>query len=162
MNWKPSSLDEEIQAVERCIASDRLLLEQAFVGYVDGVRDSAVNTVASPKFLLGALGVGFVVGKFLFRPKRKQQDEAPAAKKSVLGLLGAGALSLVQAQFGGPLGLARWLTSKAYEARRTAHHATAPAWEEPMPRHASSPYVDTPAAAAPGDSHPAALLRAKV
>lgn len=140
MRWKPASLDEEIQAVERCIASDRELLEQAVVGYVEGVRESAVRTVASPKFLIGAVGIGFVIGKILFRPQsqpQKQEQGAPA-KKSVLGLLGAGALSLVQAQFGGPLGLARWLTAKAYEYRRAAQPSSAP-WETPI--EPSSPYA---------------------
>lgn len=147
MNWKPSALDDEIHAVERCIASDRRLLEQAFVGYVDGMRDSAVQTVTSPKFLFAALGAGFVIGKFLFRPKKAGRQNEATAKKSVLGLVGAGALSLVQAQFGGPLGLARWLTAKAVEARRHS------------PRRMPVAHAPPSVVATPADEHPAALLR---
>ncbi|HLU76481.1 MAG TPA: hypothetical protein VKZ48_01105 [Burkholderiales bacterium] len=153
MRWKPSSLDDEIHAVERCIASDRRLLEQAFVGYVDGVRDSALHTMASPKFLLGALGVGFVIGKFLFRPRKASRQNEATAKRSVLGLLGAGTLSLVQAQFGGPLGLARWL-AKTYASRRpTQRMPAAPPQPAPVV-HAQPAVVATPAG-----EEPAVLLR---
>ena len=55
MKMSLSALDGEIVAVERAIAADRKLLEQAFVGYVENVRETAVSTIASPKFLLGAL-----------------------------------------------------------------------------------------------------------
>lgn len=125
MKLTPGAMDSEILAVERAIVADRKLLEQATVDYVEGLRETAVTTMASPKFLLGALGVGFIVGKFLFRPRPKQA-EAPA-KKSLLGLVGAGALSLAQARFGGPVGLARWLISRSRNAGASRRDAVAAA-----------------------------------
>ncbi len=129
MKLTPGAIDAEILAVERAIVADRQLLEQATVDYVEGLRETAVTTMASPKFLLGALGVGFVVGKFLFRPRPKK-DGAPV-KKSVLGLIGAGALSLVQAQFGGPVGLARWLIGRTRHARASNRSAAAGGGAQP-------------------------------
>jgi hypothetical protein len=123
MKLTPGAMDAEILAVERAIVADRRLLEQATVDYVEGLRETAVSTMASPKFLLGALGVGFIVGKFLFRPQPKK-DAAPV-KKSFLGLLGAGALSLAQAQFGGPVGLARWLIARTRSAKASRRDAVA-------------------------------------
>lgn len=125
MKLSLAALDGEIAAVERAIAADRKLLEQAFVGYVENVRETAVTTIASPKFLLGALGVGFIAGKFLFRGKKRRKEDSAPVKTSLLGLLGAGALSLAQAQFGGPVGLMRWITTRIYQARRAARHAAA-------------------------------------
>lgn len=126
MRLSLSALDGEIDAVERAIASDRKVLEQAFVGYVDSLRETATSTITSPKFLLGALGVGFIAGKFLLRGNKRGKDaDAAPMKKSMLGLLGASALSLAQAQFGGPLGLARWITTRLYQARRSSQHAKA-------------------------------------
>ena len=125
MKMSISALDGEIAAVERAIAADRRLLEQAFVGYVDNVRETALSTIASPKFLLGALGVGFIAGKFLFRGGRHRKSDGAPVKNSMLGLLGAGALSLAQAQFGGPVGLVRWISAQIYRIRRSARHATA-------------------------------------
>ncbi|MFO7190046.1 MAG: hypothetical protein DIU74_010205 [Pseudomonadota bacterium] len=150
MKWTPAAHDPEIHAVETAIASDRQLLERAFVDYVDSVRESAVTTITSPKFLLGALGVGFLTGKFLFRPKAAARTPA---KHSVLGLLGAGALSLIQAQFGGPFGLARWLTERFYEAKRSSAHAGAV-------RRSAADHVpaDPQAAATQPPEQPAAVL----
>ena len=126
MKLNPAALDEEIHAVERAIASDRELLGEAVVGYVEGARADVVNTITSPKFLLAAVGVGFVVGKVLLRGENKQtrraEDGAPV-KKSMLGLLGAGVLSIANAQFGGPVGLARWIAARAYEYKKAAKTA---------------------------------------
>jgi hypothetical protein len=133
MKLSLSALDGEIAAVERAIAADRKLLEQAFVGYVDNVRETAVSTIASPKFLLGALGVGFVAGKFLFRGRKRRKEDSAPVKTSLLGLLGAGVLSLAQAQFGGPVGLVRWITTQIYQRRRSSRHAAATQHAMPPP-----------------------------
>lgn len=158
MKLSVSALDGEIAAVERAITADRRLLERAFVDYVENVRETAVTTIASPKFLLGAIGVGFIAGKFLFRGKKRRKTDGAPVKKSLLGLLGAGAFSLAQAQFGGPVGLARWIGMRVYQAKRAARavaaeaERAAPANEPPVdygPRYAGETRTE----------HPAALLR---
>ena len=156
MKLSLAALDGEIAAVERAIVADRKLLEQAFVGYVENVRETAVTTIASPKFLLGALGVGFIAGKFLFRGKRRRKDDSVPVKTSLLGLLGAGALSLAQAQFGGPVGLVRWVTTRIYQARRAARHAAAT--QAAMSPPARAPVHDNQGYTGMTDP-PAALLR---
>ena len=122
MKLNPAALDDEIRAVEQVIASDRKLLEEAVVGYVEGARTSAINTITSPKFLLAAVGIGFVIGKFLLRGEKnraQQKEEGAPVKKSVLGMLAAGAFSIANAQFGGPAGMARWAAGRLYEYRRS-------------------------------------------
>ncbi|HEY9396193.1 MAG TPA: hypothetical protein VIQ28_01055 [Burkholderiales bacterium] len=155
MKMSLSALDGEIVAVERAIAADRKLLEQAFVGYVENVRETAVSTIASPKFLLGALGVGFIAGKFLFRGRKRRKGDSAPVKSGVLGLLGAGALSLAQAQFGGPVGLVRWITTQIYQFRRSARHAAAT--RQAMPQPAVMPVDDLGYTGT--EEPPAALLR---
>lgn len=156
MKWKPSAFDDEITAVERALTADRRLLERSLVDYVDDVRGNAVNTITSPKFLLGALAAGFVAGKFLLRERPAKAEQQPV-RKSVLGLLGAGALSLAQAQFGGPVGLARWLTGQAMAMRRSVRHVQT---GEAVPRPAPTPYRTSPARpTAPAGGETASLLQ---
>jgi hypothetical protein len=128
LGW--DALDQEIHAVEAALATDRTHLSASLKGCVEGARNTAVETITAPKFILGTLGVGFIVGRFLMRGRRKASHNANSAREDsghdhktatrrVLGLLGATAFSLINRQFGGPLGLARWAISHM-PARSTA------------------------------------------
>jgi hypothetical protein len=107
-------LDDEIYQAERLIALNRSAFDTTVSDTLDHVRDRTRNTLSSPKFLLGLLAAGGLVGYMLLAPRERIVLETPpsAAKKSLWGVIGAGAFSLVQAQFGGPVGLARWILTK--------------------------------------------------
>ena len=107
-------LDDEIVGVERRIAGRK----QAFsaVGREAGRRSRDV--LASPVTLDGARALGFAVGGGLGRRKEKPSSRraadrtAKAKAGGVVGLALSGAMWLVKQQFGGPVGLARFLVGK--------------------------------------------------
>lgn len=118
MKFGWDTLDQDIQAVESALAAERAQFATSLKDCAEGARHSAVKTLTAPKFLLGALGIGFVAGRFLLRGRAKRSHGADssaenrrAAKRGVMGLLGATAFSLLNRHFGGPLGLARWAIS---------------------------------------------------
>ena len=78
-------IDDQIRDVENRIAVERIALDDAVHGCASSLREAAT----SPKTLLAVLGVGYTVGKILFRDKQKSQPQqgAPAKKAGVLGLL---------------------------------------------------------------------------
>ena len=115
-----SHYDEEIREAEADLTAERQRLDDAVSLCIHRARETAVSTMTSPQFLLGALGFGFVVARFLLgRPSAQAaKSDKAVAKKSFVGALVAAGFSIVQAQFGGPLGMARWATNKWIEYRQ--------------------------------------------
>ena len=114
-------IDEQIREVENRIAVERIALQDA----MQSCKASLRETVTSPKTLLTVAGVGFTVGKMLFRDKKPEpQTAAPVKKAGVLGLLtgvAGTAISLAGSRWGG---IARWAAGR-YFARRKAAQAAA-------------------------------------
>ena len=106
MKMTLNDIDEQIREVENRIAVERIALDDAVNGCTNSVREA----LTSPKTLLALLGVGFAVGKVMFREKPAPQNTPPAKKAGVLGLLtraAGSALSLARPRFGwGSVG--RW------------------------------------------------------
>ncbi|OAI52742.1 hypothetical protein AYO46_04645 [Betaproteobacteria bacterium SCGC AG-212-J23] len=106
-------LDEEIVQVETRIAGRKHRLTQA--GKATGKR--ALDTLASPVTLAGALALGFAAGGGLAHKRRngghhERRKPATAGKSGIAGLLVSGAMWFVRSQYGGPAGLARVLAAK--------------------------------------------------
>jgi hypothetical protein len=122
-------IDEQIREVENRIAVERIALDEA----VNGCTNSLREAVTSPKTLLALLGVGFAVGKILFREKA-EHTTAPAKKAGVLGLLtgvAGTALSLAGGSRGGWGSIARWAAGKYLARRKAAHAIPAPMTSPP-------------------------------
>ena len=108
-------LDDEIVQLEHRIVGRKHLLSR--VGRETGRR--TLDVLASPVTVAGALALGFAVGGGLGRrkekpPTRRADDKLARAKASgIVGLALSGAMWLVKHQFGGPVGLARFLVEKA-------------------------------------------------
>ncbi|MCC6534760.1 MAG: hypothetical protein IT531_19620 [Burkholderiales bacterium] len=117
--------DEEIHEVEDRIARERAaLVEQA-----EDLGHTAVDAAVSPKGLLAAAAVGFVLGEML-KPRRPASAAASSTRKlGWTGLLGSAALALLKSQYGSPLALSRsaWNYAAAQRARRSAMAASTPA-----------------------------------
>ena len=64
-------IDDQIRDVENRIAVERIALDDAVHGCASSLREAAT----SPKTLLAVLGVGYTVGKILFRDKQKSQPQ---------------------------------------------------------------------------------------
>ena len=129
MKMTLNDIDEQIREVENRIAVERIALSDA----VNGCTNSLREAVTSPKTLLALLGVGYAVGKVVFRDKPAPQNTAPAKKAGVLGLLtgAAGtALSLAGPRFGWG-SVARWAAGRYFARNRStagrAAGASAPA-----------------------------------
>ena len=125
MKMTLNEIDEQIREVENRIAVERIALDDAVNGCTSSVREA----LTSPKTLLALLGVGFAVGKVVFREKPPPQNTAPVKKAGVLGLLtgAAGtALSLAGPRFGWG-SVARWAAGRYFAGRRSAPAAAAAA-----------------------------------
>ena len=121
MKMTLNEIDEQIREVENRIAVERIALDDA----VNGCTNSLRETVTSPKTLLALLGVGFAVGKIMFRGKA-EAEAAPAKKAGILGLLtgvAGTALSLGGSRFGWG-SVASWAAQK-YFSRQHASPAAA-------------------------------------
>jgi len=107
-------LDDEIVRVEQRIVGRKQLI--ALDGKATGRR--ALDHLASPVTLAGALALGFAVGGGLGRrreppPSRRAEDRTAKAKVTgIAGLALSGAMWFIKHQFGGPVGLARFLAEK--------------------------------------------------
>lgn len=107
-------LDDEIVQIENRIAGRKTQLTT--VGRATAKR--TFDGLASPVTLAGALALGFAVGGKLGRkkekvPSRRSDDRATKAKLTgIAGLAASGAMWFVKEQFGGPVGLARFLIEK--------------------------------------------------
>ena len=112
-------LDDEIVQIESRIVGRRQQLSR--VGRETGRR--TLDVLASPVTVAGALALGFAVGGGLGRrkekpPSRRSDDKIAKAKASgIAGLALSGALWFVKHQFGGPVGLARFLVDKFQHSR---------------------------------------------
>ncbi|HKY01254.1 MAG TPA: hypothetical protein VJM53_01750, partial [Burkholderiales bacterium] len=120
-----ASYDEEIREAEARLVMERQILDANVSLCIHRARETAVSTITSPQFLLAALGFGFITARFLLRPKQGSKQETGVAKKSLIGALVATAFSIVQAQFGGPLGMARWAATKWIEYRQRQNNSGA-------------------------------------
>ena len=134
MKMTLSEIDEQIREVENRIAVERIALEDA----VNGCTDSLREAVTSPKTLLALLGVGFAVGKIMFKGK-SEPDGAPVKKAGALGLLtgiAGTALSLTSSRFGWG-SVARWAAGKYFS--RNKHQPGAAAAARPAAIYPKTP-----------------------
>lgn len=118
MKMTLNQIDDQIREVENRIAVERIELNDAVNGCTNSLRDA----VTSPKTLLALLGVGFAVGKVVFRDKPARHDTAPAKKAGVLGLL-TGVAGTALSMAGPRLGwgtVARWAAGRYFSGRRAS------------------------------------------
>lgn len=104
-------LDDEIVQVETRIAGRKSQI--SYVGKATGKR--AMDGLASPVTLAGALALGFAMGGRLGRkraPERRSGRAAKAKASGIAGLLMTGAMWFVRAQYGSPVGLAQAMMQK--------------------------------------------------
>ena len=107
-------LDDEIVQIENRIAGRKTQLTH--VSKATGKR--ALDGLASPVTLAGALALGFAVGGRLGKrkpekPQRRTEDtKKKAAMGGIAGLVVSGAMWFIRAQYGGPAGLAQVLMEK--------------------------------------------------
>jgi hypothetical protein len=125
-------IDEQIREVENRIAIERIALDDA----VHACMSSAREALTSPKALLALAGVGFAVGKIVFREKAPPVPRDQAKKAGALGVLtglAGTALSLVGRGGGGWGSVARWAAGKYLSRKKGARAgaATAPTAKGP-------------------------------
>jgi hypothetical protein len=142
MNIRLQEIDRQIQQIENRIAVERVALDDAMHGCANNLREA----VTSPKTLLAVLGVGYAVGKILFRDKPEPKKAEVAKKAGVLGMLtgvAGTAISLAGSRWGT---IAKWAAGR-YFARKKAPGAAAPrAAARPAPSSPSyTPPRTTPA-----------------
>jgi hypothetical protein len=133
MKMSLQSIDDQIREVENRIAVERIELDQA----VNGCTNSLREAVTSPKTLLALLGVGYAVGKLIFKDKHAPESSAPAKKAGMLGLL-TGVAGTALSMAGPRLGwgtVARWAAKKYFGRNKVA----------PASARATSSYSKTPA-----------------
>ena len=139
MKMTLQDIDDQIREVENRIAVERIALDDA----VNGCSNSLREAITSPKTLLALLGVGFAIGKVVFREKPQRDDAAPVKKAGVLGLLtgvAGTALSLTRPGLGWG-SVARWAAGRYFGRSKAAKvGAIPPATQRPAP-----PYPRTPA-----------------
>ena len=131
MKMSLHEIDEQIREVENRIAVERIELEQAVNGCTNSLREAAT----SPKTLLALLGVGYAIGKLIFKDKSAPESTAPVKKAGVLGLL-TGVAGTALSMAGPRLGwgtVAKWAATRYFSSRHKA------------PAHATPVYPKTPA-----------------
>ena len=119
MTMKLHDIDDQIREVENRIAVERVALSDAMHDCSNSLKEAAT----SPKTLLALLGVGYAVGKVLFKEKPakgrgRQQEDAPVKKAGVLGILTGVAGTALTSRFGWG-SVAKW-AARRYLARRRA------------------------------------------
>ena len=125
------SIDAEILALEQRISMRKVALGHT----ASAARHRALRTMASPAMLAGAAALGFVAAGALGRRKANARAAAPdrraqgkareQGKGFALGtLLMTGATWFIRSQFGGPVGLARFVLAKIRN-RKTSKPAVA-------------------------------------
>lgn len=110
-----TDIDEQIREVENRIAVERIALEEA----VESCANSLRETATAPGTLLALAGVGFAIGKIIFRG-RPQPSGAPVKKPGMAGLLtgvAGTALSLAGSRWGT---LATWAARKYFSRNNKA------------------------------------------
>jgi hypothetical protein len=136
MNTK---FDDEIHQVEARLARER----EAIVHQAEDLGHTARDAAVSPKGLMAAAAVGFMLGE-LTRPSRGarsgngQHNGQTSRKLGLGGMLGGAALAFVKAKYGSPAALSRaaWEFAAAQRARHVAQHGApaAPAASRPLTR----------------------------
>jgi hypothetical protein len=107
-------LDDEIVQIENRIAGRK----QRLSAFGRATAKRSLDVLASPVTIVGALALGFAVGGGLGRrrekplPRRAEDRSAKAKASGIAGLALSGAMWLVKHQFGGPVGLARFVAEK--------------------------------------------------
>jgi len=138
MKMTLNTLDEQIREVENRIAVERIALHEA----VNGCTNSLREAVTSPKTLLALLGVGFAMGKVLFKEKAAP-EAAPVKKAGMLGLvtgIAGTALSMAGPRLGWGT-VAKWAARRYIGGRKTA---AGKAGQPLAVTRASQPYPKTP------------------
>ena len=106
-------LDQEIYEIEQ-----RLHLREAELkDTAEALKHRTMKGLMSPLSIVGAVGLGFVVAGSLGRRKASKQTVSPETKEQTKGfalgsVLMTGAMWFVRQQFGGPVGLARFVVDK--------------------------------------------------
>jgi hypothetical protein len=123
------SIDSEISEVERRLHAREVALKQE----ARELRTRGTKALMSPITIVAALAVGFVAAgtaarrkataPIRYRDRRKQPEKDQAKGFAVGGLLMTAVTWLVKNQFGGPVGLARFVMSKT---RKNEHRARTP------------------------------------
>jgi hypothetical protein len=115
MKMTLNTIDDQIREVENRIAVERIALDDAIAGCTHTLKE----TVTSPKTLLAVLGVGFAVGKIMFRGK-PQPQAAPPKKTGVVGLLtgvAGTAISLAGSRWAT---IAKWAAGRYFARKKAA------------------------------------------
>jgi hypothetical protein len=112
------SIDAEIFEVERRLREREAALKQE----TRELRTRGTKALVSPLTIVAALAVGFVAAgsaarrkaraPIRYRDRRKQPEKEQAKGFALGGLLMTAATWLIKNQFGGPVGLARFVISK--------------------------------------------------
>jgi hypothetical protein len=140
MNMSLDEIDRQIRQVENRIAVERIALDDAIHGCAKNLKQA----VTSPKTLFALLGVGFAVGKVLFKDKHEPQT-APAKKAGVLGLItgvAGTAISLAGSRWGS---VARWAAGRYFARRKAAAAPTRGSAPISTSPRTSPAYTRTPA-----------------
>ncbi len=152
-----SKYDEDIRVVEERLVRER----EALAHQAERIVQNARNTAASPKGLLVAGAIGFLIGE-LSRPRHHHHHSAPSATQTKIGLgslVGGVALALMRAQYGSPLGFGRAALQYAADRRRAAQAASdRAAWGAETggaTRARGAAAADDPMRGAGSDSRPA-------
>lgn len=140
MSVSLQEIDRQIQQIENRIAVERIALDDAMRGCTNSLREAAT----SPKTLLAVLGVGYAVGKILFRDRPEPKKAEVAKKAGVLGMLtgvAGTAISLAGSRWGT---IAKWAAGRYFARKKAAGGATARAAGRPAPSASTAPRT-TPA-----------------
>lgn len=114
--------DKEIFEVEKRIALRRTQLKR----HARDAGQRATRALASPVALIAAAGIGFLIANSFARrkkepphPERRKSDHTKAAKATGLaGLITTGAMWVMRAKYGSPVGAAQALLAK-FSSRKT-------------------------------------------
>jgi hypothetical protein len=156
--------DEEIRQVESRLVREREALKAKAEDLTETARDAAV----SPKGLVAAFAIGFLLGELTAPKRRKEKSQVADTTKKVGigGLLGSALFAFARSQYGSPwtLGRSAWEYAAALRARRAAAAASAAgaAAASRMNTAASAPPVNAAGATYgnnSGRSGPAAAYR---
>ena len=115
------SIDAEISQLERQLHAREAALKHE----VQELRSRSTKALMSPLTIAAALALGFVVAgsaarrkataPIRYQDRRKQPKQAKTKGFALGGLLMTAATWFVKHQFGGPVGLARYVVSKVRE-----------------------------------------------
>ena len=122
-----TKFDDEIREVEARLVREREALRAKAEDLGETARDAAV----SPKGLLAAFAIGFVLGELTTPRRRKEKSQAVETTKKVGigGLLGSAIFAYARSHYGSPwsLGRSAWDYAAAMRQRRAAAAARAAA-----------------------------------